>query len=144
MLRILLEAYYPLIGSFGEPFQSTIGGKENGNHLVRFDAEERDGAMLSHSIVLPLWKSSASVSLMTDKKSKSALSLRVFGEDITVAGKQVLEQQRLNQLRRDAAAAKEDEGEGVENAAFVQSLIIDDREGSDDEFGLLTVRLEYR
>lgn len=47
----------------------------------------------------------------------SALSLRVFGEDITVAGKQILEQQSKNQGRRNAAtAAKETSGGQDEHA----------------------------
>ena len=36
---------------------------------------------------------------------RSALSLRVFGEDLTVFGKQMLERQSASQSRREAAAA---------------------------------------
>jgi hypothetical protein len=49
----------------------------------------------------------------------SALSGRVFGEDVTVFGKQLLETQRVNQERRDAtAAAKEaDSAQGKDTAS---------------------------
>ncbi|KAH9057962.1 S-adenosyl-L-methionine-dependent methyltransferase [Lactarius deliciosus] len=74
-LRRLLEAYYPLLSAFDDTFRRDA----TGSHV---------GASLSHDLVLPLWKSPSSLSLMLDKKAKSALSLRVFGEDITVAGRQ--------------------------------------------------------
>ncbi|KAG8678116.1 hypothetical protein FRC08_018061 [Ceratobasidium sp. 394] len=40
-------------------------------------------ANVKHPLVLPIWKSATSVSLMLDKKAKSALSLRLWSEDIT-------------------------------------------------------------
>ncbi|KAI9458864.1 S-adenosyl-L-methionine-dependent methyltransferase [Lactarius psammicola] len=87
-LRRLLEAYYPLLSAFDDTFRSKVGDKPTGSHVVRFKAGDIEGASLSHDLVLPLWKSPSSLSLMIDKKAKSALSLRVFGEDITVAGRQ--------------------------------------------------------
>lgn len=87
-LRRLLEAYYPLLSAFDDTFRREVGNKSTGSHVVRFKAGEIEGASLSHDLVLPLWKSPSSLSLMLDKKAKSALSLRVFGEDITVAGRQ--------------------------------------------------------
>ncbi|KAH9000795.1 S-adenosyl-L-methionine-dependent methyltransferase [Lactarius hatsudake] len=87
-LRRLLEAYYPLLSAFDDTFRRSVGEKPIGSHVVRFTAGDIEGASLSHDLVLPLWKSPSSLSLMLDKKAKSALSLRVFGEDITVAGRQ--------------------------------------------------------
>lgn len=88
-LRRLLEAYYPLLSAFGDAFRHGVRDKLTGSHVVRFKAGDViEGASLSHDLVLPLWKSPSSLSLMIDKKAKSALSLRVFGEDITVAGRQ--------------------------------------------------------
>lgn len=61
---------------------------------------------MPHDLILPIWKSNVSVTLMLEKKAKryvlhetsahisslttidSALSLRIFGEDITVAGRE--------------------------------------------------------
>ncbi|KAG6331309.1 hypothetical protein ID866_7782 [Astraeus odoratus] len=71
-LKTLLQTYYPLC---------------SGSHIVRFLAEASTDATLSRDLVLPLWKSNVSISLMIDKKSKSALSLRLFGEDLTVFGR---------------------------------------------------------
>lgn len=87
-LRLMLETYYPLLNSFGDAFRCEVGEKPTGSHVVRFKAGDIEGASLSHDLVVPIWKSPSSLSLMLDKKAKSALSLRVFGEDITVAGRQ--------------------------------------------------------
>ncbi|KAI0280399.1 cytosine-5--methyltransferase [Russula aff. rugulosa BPL654] len=88
-LHRLLETYYPLLNGFGEGFQRDVGSSvPQGSHIVRFKAGGVDGASLTHDLVLPIWKSTSSVSLMIDKKAKSALSLRVFSEDVTVAGRQ--------------------------------------------------------
>lgn len=38
---------------------------------------------VKQNLYLPMWKSLTSFGLMIEKKEKSALSLRVFGEDIT-------------------------------------------------------------
>ncbi|KAF9493772.1 S-adenosyl-L-methionine-dependent methyltransferase [Pleurotus eryngii] len=85
-LRILLKAYHPACASFEEPFRSQIESKGIGNHIFRVSSGTYGAVTLSHDIILPIWKSSVSISLMVDKKAKSALSLRLFGLDITVAG----------------------------------------------------------
>lgn len=69
---------------------------------------------LARDLILPLWKSNVSVTLMIDKKAKrcvwlrvcsvvhhshllsrSALSLRLFGEDVTIAAREVGKKKRL-------------------------------------------------
>lgn len=87
-LKALLQNYYPLCASFGEPFRSEIEARGPGSHIVRFLAETSMDTTLSRDLVLPLWKSNVSISLMIDKKAKSALSLRLFGEDLTVAARE--------------------------------------------------------
>jgi len=85
----MLETYYPLLNAFDDgAFRRKIVEKPTGSHVVRFKAGDIEGASLSHDLVVPIWKSPSSLSLMLDKKAKSALSLRVFSEDITVAGRQ--------------------------------------------------------
>ncbi|KAF8480122.1 S-adenosyl-L-methionine-dependent methyltransferase [Russula ochroleuca] len=69
-LRRLLETYYPLLTAFGEAFQRDVGNRPSGSHVVRFKAGGVDGALLTHDLVLPIWKSTSSVSLMIDKKAK--------------------------------------------------------------------------
>ncbi|OCH92740.1 S-adenosyl-L-methionine-dependent methyltransferase [Obba rivulosa] len=86
-LKILLETYYPLCSRFDGPFRSTIESKSNGSYIVRFEPGTLGTATLSHDLVLPLWKSNVSLTLMLDKKAKSALSLRLFGEDVTPAAR---------------------------------------------------------
>ncbi|KAJ7322827.1 S-adenosyl-L-methionine-dependent methyltransferase [Mycena albidolilacea] len=82
VLTVLVEKAYPLISAFPEgPFRTALMERETGSHIVRFPCG-LDG-VLSHDLLLPLWKSPSSLTLMIDKKAKSALSMRVFGKDIT-------------------------------------------------------------
>ncbi|KAJ7201628.1 S-adenosyl-L-methionine-dependent methyltransferase [Mycena pura] len=83
VLRILVAGHYPLCEAFPEPFKTIMMGRDSGGHIVRFPQSQLDGAALSHDIFLPIWKSNVSLTLMIDKKAKSALSMRVFGTDIT-------------------------------------------------------------
>ncbi|KAH8110311.1 S-adenosyl-L-methionine-dependent methyltransferase [Phellopilus nigrolimitatus] len=112
-MRIFLETYYPLCSSFEQPFKSSIENKVLGSHIVRFRSGEYGSTSLSHDLFLPLWKSDVSVSLMIDKKAKSALSLRLFGEDITVAGRQALKQLDEKKAKKGAQAILVDEGPGT-------------------------------
>ncbi|KAF8067658.1 cytosine-5--methyltransferase [Lyophyllum atratum] len=92
-LKVLVQSYYPLVSSFVEPFKSVAEERPVGSHVVRFPPGEMDGAVLTHEIVLPIWKSNVSLTLMMDKKAKSALSLRLFGADITTAGRDAAQKQ---------------------------------------------------
>ncbi|KAG8744951.1 hypothetical protein FRC10_009186 [Ceratobasidium sp. 414] len=90
-LRVLMRLYYPVCQEFASPLRERLLGLGS-NFSVK------------HPLVLPIWKSATSVSLMLDKKAKrwfavidicltlmiifnlgSALSLRLWGEDITPA-----------------------------------------------------------
>ncbi|KAF8634819.1 hypothetical protein AX17_004071 [Amanita inopinata Kibby_2008] len=79
-LRTLLSSNYPLLSTFEEPFKGMVQDRLIGNHLVKFPIGH---SRLEHDLVLPIWKSNASLTLMIDKKAKSALSLRMFGVDLT-------------------------------------------------------------
>ncbi|KAJ2912919.1 hypothetical protein MD484_g7500, partial [Candolleomyces efflorescens] len=81
-LRTFLESYYPLVATFEEKFREQIDESSTGSLIVRFPPEESDGVVLTHDLVLPIWKSNVSLSLMIDKKAKSALSLRLFHKDL--------------------------------------------------------------
>ncbi|KAJ7652218.1 S-adenosyl-L-methionine-dependent methyltransferase [Mycena rosella] len=83
VLRTLVEGHYPLCAVFPEPFRGLMTDAGSGSHIVRFPQSELNGASLSHDVILPIWKSNVSLTLMIDKKAKSALSMRVFGKDIT-------------------------------------------------------------
>ncbi|KAG5644352.1 hypothetical protein DXG03_008649 [Asterophora parasitica] len=93
VLKVLVQSYYPLVSSFAEPFRSAVDARAFGSHVVRFLPGELDGVALTHDILLPIWKSNVSLTLMMDKKAKSALSLRLFGEDITTAGRDLAQKQ---------------------------------------------------
>jgi len=86
-LRLLLEAYFPLSSSFSDPFKPAVDSRAIGSHIGCFKAGDYAGTRLNHDLIFPLWKSEQSVSLMIDKTAKKALSLRLFGEDITPASR---------------------------------------------------------
>ncbi|KAI0643844.1 cytosine-5--methyltransferase [Trametes meyenii] len=102
-LKILMEAYYPLTSGFADPFRSMIEAKPNGSYVVRFQPGQLGAATLTHELVLPIWKSNVSLTLMLDKRAKSALSLRVFGEDITTIAREASAKKK----QREQAAAAE-------------------------------------
>ncbi|KAH9055614.1 S-adenosyl-L-methionine-dependent methyltransferase [Lactarius vividus] len=119
-LRRLLEAYYPLLSAFDDAFRREVGDKPTGSHVVRFKAGDIEGASLSHDLVLPLWKSPSSLSLMLDKRAKSALSLRVFGEDITVAGRQAAAAIAERQGTSKKENEEKDVPPGLEDTSFLR------------------------
>ncbi|KAI0321420.1 S-adenosyl-L-methionine-dependent methyltransferase [Amylostereum chailletii] len=104
-LKVLVQEYYPLTSAFDEEFRNTVDAKSLGSHAVRFKAGSLQGGSLMHDLVLPIWKSNASIALMVDKKAKSALSLRVFGEDLTVAGREAAEKQKKKQVGQASGSA---------------------------------------
>ncbi|KAH8830369.1 S-adenosyl-L-methionine-dependent methyltransferase [Flagelloscypha sp. PMI_526] len=95
-LKTLLSSYYPLFISFDEEFQKLLATLANGSlilHARYFHApfliiSIRHPSSLLEDVVVPLWKAQASLSLMIDKKAKSAMSIRLFGEDITPSNKE--------------------------------------------------------
>ncbi|KAI0634105.1 cytosine-5--methyltransferase [Trametes polyzona] len=95
-LKILMEAYYPLTSGFADPFRSMIEAKPNGSYVVRFQPGQLGDATLTHELVLPIWKSNVSLTLMLDKRAKSALSLRIFGEDITTVAREAAAKRKQN------------------------------------------------
>ncbi|KAJ4478180.1 S-adenosyl-L-methionine-dependent methyltransferase [Lentinula aciculospora] len=82
VLRHLVMSHYPLCTSFEESFRPVLDSLDLGCHIFRFPPGELDGASLTHDLLVPIWKSGVSVSLMVDKKAKNALSLRVFGVEV--------------------------------------------------------------
>ncbi|CAL1709673.1 unnamed protein product [Somion occarium] len=122
-LKILMESYYPVIPGFPEPFRSMIESKPTGSHVVRFVPSQAGNFSLTHELVLPLWKSNASLTLMIEKKAKSALSLRVFGEDVTTVAREAAQQ------KRDSTATSVEAGvdiQGPEPGEDVSGIVIED------------------
>lgn len=81
-LRTFLEEMYPPVTKFEGAFRDTCEKAEFGNMLVLFEAGEGAGGKLNLPLYLPCWKAKSSMSLLIDKREKSVLSNRVFGEDI--------------------------------------------------------------
>ncbi|KAI0342424.1 S-adenosyl-L-methionine-dependent methyltransferase [Trametopsis cervina] len=93
-LKILMENYYPVLSGFPGPFRSAIEKKTAGCIIVRFEKSQIEDTSLTHDLVLPIWKSNVSITLMIEKKAKSALSLRVFGKDVTTAAREAAQKKR--------------------------------------------------
>ncbi|KAF8920793.1 cytosine-5--methyltransferase [Mucidula mucida] len=121
VLRTLVTSYYPLCITFEEPFRSDIGDKGPGSHIVKF-------SLTNDTLHLPIWKSNVSVSLMIDKKAKSALSLRIFGEDITTAGREKSAAAAVKQESKDkdGQATAGDEALNPDESAIVKEEAVDD------------------
>jgi len=116
-LRTLIEGYYPLCSTFTQAFRSEVEDKTPGSYIVQFPPEQWDGAIITHDIFLPIWKSNVSVCLMIDKKAKSALSLRLFGEDVTVAARDASQRKKDDAVPAEAdVVAPEDESAAVDVA----------------------------
>ncbi|PFH50485.1 hypothetical protein AMATHDRAFT_144951 [Amanita thiersii Skay4041] len=81
-LRTLIESYYPLVSTFDEPYRKQFEDCSTGSHVVKIPPSIIGDTRLVHELVLPIWKSNVSLTLMVDKKTKSALSMRLFGVDI--------------------------------------------------------------
>ncbi|CAE6449031.1 unnamed protein product [Rhizoctonia solani] len=105
-LRVFMRLYYPVCEEFGSPMKDKFSGLEMGSYLLRIEPQEQVGISLKHALVLPIWKSTVSVALMLDKKARSALSLRLWGEDITPAAS-------ANIAKASAAVAEDDEPEEI-------------------------------
>ncbi|KAI0767266.1 cytosine-5--methyltransferase [Fomes fomentarius] len=101
-LKVFMEGYYPLVSGFPEPFRSMISAQANGSYVARFQPGQLDGHTLAHELVLPIWKSNVSVMLMLDKRAKSALSMRIFGEDITTAAREAAAKKKQQQQQGEA------------------------------------------
>ncbi|KAG6840999.1 hypothetical protein C0991_002779 [Blastosporella zonata] len=126
-LKVLVQSYYPLVNSFAEPFKSIVEARPVGSHVVKFPPGELDGAVLTHDIVLPIWKSNVSLTLMMDKKAKSALSLRLFGADITTAGRDIAEKQAAaaGPSSSEAQVGEEADEAEVEMQVIQESDVLD-------------------
>ncbi|KAF7973923.1 hypothetical protein HWV62_13980 [Athelia sp. TMB] len=113
VLRTLLSVYYPLCAAFKEPFKGVAEALEAGSQIIRLPPGDWDGVTLTHELVLPIWKSNVSLTLMIDKKAKSALSLRLFGEDVTIGARDAAAERRANALPPTAANGDENDIVGV-------------------------------
>ncbi|KAJ3551352.1 hypothetical protein NM688_g4752 [Phlebia brevispora] len=101
-LKAMMQTYYPVCANFEEPFRSVVESKAPGCYIVRFQQGQMEGASLTHDLVLPIWKSNVSITLMLEKKAKSALSLRVFGEDVTTAAREAAQKKKEEASAQDA------------------------------------------
>ncbi|KZT34790.1 S-adenosyl-L-methionine-dependent methyltransferase, partial [Sistotremastrum suecicum HHB10207 ss-3] len=94
-LRVLMEQYNPQFSAFEGSSRTVIEDCGNLEGLPPLVLAYLFYCSLHHPLILPLWKGETSITLMVDKKSKSALSLRLFGEDITFAGRRNLKQDSI-------------------------------------------------
>ncbi|KLO09985.1 cytosine-5--methyltransferase [Schizopora paradoxa] len=121
-LRTLLKSYFPLLSSFSDSFRAHIESRAIGSHIGCFKAGDYEGTRLNHDLIYPLWKSEQSICLMIDKTAKKALSLRLFGEDITAASSKDGEQ----------AAGKKIEPSKDVDEVLVPADDVEEQENADD------------
>lgn len=100
-LKSFVENYHPVISSIGGEngeLKKILQNIQSGSHIVEFSLDNGENG-LSQPVYVPLWKSRTSVSMMVDKKERSALSLRLFGEDLSEAGRKQAEAQKQRDER---------------------------------------------
>jgi len=85
-LKPLLREQYPFFNKFPEgSFRTAIEKHSVGNVIGKFYASKDQLHGPDYPMTMSLWRSNVSISLMISKSSKKALSLRLFGEEITPA-----------------------------------------------------------
>ena len=143
-LRILVEHPYPALNKFPQQVQewfadappastNTEGGETSnegklGNIIASFPAATGAGGKLPLGMVLPIWKAKTSLGLLIDKREKSTLSLRVFGEDICQTVPTKKDQERAGPGQKGGKAEQEQEQEEQEE---VQEAV--EEEGTEDK-----------
>ncbi|OCF37458.1 multisite-specific tRNA:(cytosine-C5)-methyltransferase [Kwoniella heveanensis CBS 569] len=131
-LRTLLEDHYPALDRFQDTeFKRALESRDMGCEVVKFEAGKSDGGELRLPMWLPVWKAKMSLSLMIDKREKSILSLRTFGEDICkpppsqakpkLTGGAATEAE--GQGEGEVAEVPETEGEGLAGVALVGEAV---------------------
>ncbi|KAK7471032.1 tRNA (cytosine-5-)-methyltransferase ncl1 [Stygiomarasmius scandens] len=125
-LKTFVESHYPLTTSFEEPFKTVLEGLILGCHVVNFPPGELDGSSLTHELLLPIWKSGVSVSLMVDKKAKNALSLRVFGKEVSPPKQREKkdEEKESDAVMADVDEVKEDEEHQEVEADDAEEIVV--------------------
>ncbi|VDB92498.1 unnamed protein product [Peniophora sp. CBMAI 1063] len=130
-LRVLIAEYYPLLSSFAPEYKAVLESKALGSHVSRFHIPPSSTHDRELQLCLPIWRSANSASLMIDKKAKSALSLRVFGEDVSVAGREAAQKLKEAREKKEAdsasavasgAATPAVEGEAAEVGAVMSAV----------------------
>ncbi|KAL8280323.1 hypothetical protein RQP46_007240 [Phenoliferia psychrophenolica] len=99
-----------------EEFLKRIEEMETGSCVLELKAVGKD-IEFEQNLSLPFWKSKASVNLMVEKTEKSALSLRLYGVDVTPHAKGLTTRERKALAAATAAAGGDavvEEGEGGE------------------------------
>lgn len=89
-LRQLMDGaeLYPQFDKLVEPaFRDAIQKMSPGSCIVDVLPGEFEGAVVRHPMPVGLWVSKTSVNIMIEKRDKSALSLRLFGIDISAVPK---------------------------------------------------------
>ncbi|WVQ84199.1 hypothetical protein IAT38_006350 [Cryptococcus sp. DSM 104549] len=137
-LRTLLVDHYPAIDSFKrEEWRRDVESREMGAEIVRFAEGKDEDGELRLPMWLPVWKAKMSLSLMIDKREKSILSLRTFGEDICKPPPPQKEQLAAGEGSKDASTA-----EGTTEATAEAEGIPVIQEGEDGSAGVALVAEE--
>lgn len=88
-LAYLLSEYYPTLDSVPDgEFKDRIKAKQLGSHVMSVVPSSHGSSTLKEPLDVPLWRAAASINLMLDKADRTAMSNRIFGEDLSAHAKQ--------------------------------------------------------
>ncbi|KAG0145288.1 hypothetical protein CROQUDRAFT_658860 [Cronartium quercuum f. sp. fusiforme G11] len=100
---------YPLFGDLEEPFRKVVESIEPGSCVMEIVGES--GEQVPQGLMVAMWISKASVNLMVDKKERKVLSLRLWGEDLTLTntnGKTIKKEDVVQNRETEKSKVKED------------------------------------
>ncbi|KZO98510.1 S-adenosyl-L-methionine-dependent methyltransferase [Calocera viscosa TUFC12733] len=123
-LKVLLAGYNPTFEELQEPLRNALLDKTGTSYLLRIPSSESQS--FKQPLNLPLWKAAKSAGLLLDKKARSAVSLRMFGEDVSPVGK---EQGKKRRGKEAEAAGPAEAVDGEQEGELMPEVL----DGEEDE-----------
>lgn len=105
----ILSQYYPFFNSLPQgSFKSKVEAARVGSYIMEVHPSKHESFELKDIIYMPVWRAATSVNLMLDKVDRTAVSMRLFGEDLSVkARKQADDLTKRSSPTVEASAAAE-------------------------------------
>lgn len=105
-MSFLLSHYYPFFEAIpAGKFKDQVMAKKSGSYVLAVQPSTHNGSELKDTIYVPLWKAATSINMMLDKTERSAISLRLFGEDLSSPAKVQADELTLRRQQEAAVAA---------------------------------------
>lgn len=92
-LAYLLSEYYPFVDSMPPgSFSAKMKEAKIGSYIMAVQPGSHGDAEIHQTLHLPVWRAWTSINVMLDKAERIALSMRVFGSDLSATARQQAEE----------------------------------------------------